>query len=173
MTVVVIVIVGFFIWQLKAKNRFDRLRAQVSQVTLSKVSMDEAGETLLATVKGAWKLQTQEVPDSVFSEIASMTGLPESVAGVAEFFTHEIPEFSFFSFSQNADEAVMALAMAVALPTSVDGKLYKSENVCFVKIGESCVEVFENTKKGLRRSLYYQSENETSKGENGGGGSQR
>ncbi len=97
MTVVVIVIVGFFIWQLKAKNRFDRLRAQVSQVTLSKVSMDEAGETLLATVKGAWKLQTQEVPDSVFSEIASMTGLPESVAGVAEFFTHEIPEF-FFRF---------------------------------------------------------------------------
>lgn len=161
-------LVGFFAWQISLKTRFDNLRERVSQgAQLKVVDMDETSEAFLTGVQRSWEIQAQEVPDPIFSEIFAMTGMPESVAGVAEFYTHQIPAYSFFSPQRNAREASIALAMAVSMPVSMDGKLYKAGEVCFVKISDACVEVFEDTGRGLQRSLYYKGQDETSPNANG------
>lgn len=163
-------LVGFFAWQISLKSRFDNLRERVSQgAQLKIVDMDESSEAFLTKVKDSWEIQTQEVPDPIFTEIFAMTGMPESVAGVAEFYTHQIPAYSFFSPQRNAREATIALAMAVSMPVSMDGKLYKAGEVCFVKLNDACVEVFEDTGGGLQRSLYYKGKDETAQDTNGTG----
>ena len=165
-----ICMLGFFAWQISLKSRFDNLRERVSQgAQLKIVDMDESSAAFLTRVKDSWKIQAQEVPDPIFSDIFAITGMPESVAGVAEFYTHQIPAYSFFSPQRNAREATIALAMAVSMPVSMDGKLYKAGGVCFVKITDACVEVFEDTEGGLQRSLYYKGKDETAQDADGTG----
>ena len=153
--VALIAIGGFFAWQLVMKTEYDKLRDRMVGVPRFAIHpLDTEADDFLRSVRESWDVLDRELPDSIFSEIASVTGFDESVGGVVDFHTHEIPEFSFFDHRRNAQEGVIATAMAVALPISVDNRIYFGDGVCFIKLTGSLVELFEDTEEGLRRTRY-------------------
>ena len=48
----------------------------------------------------------------------------------------------------------MATTMAVALPMSVDHRIYFEEGLCLIKLSENLVEVYEDSEQGLSRTRY-------------------
>ena len=56
---------------------------------------------------------------------------------------------------RNAKEAIVATAQATALPRSVDNVIYVGDGLAFVRVSENCLEVFEDTDDGLRRTIYF------------------
>jgi hypothetical protein len=155
LVVALIAIGGFFAWQMAMKTNYDKLRYQMVEVPRFAIHpLDAEADDFLESVRESWDVQDRELPDSIFSEISSVTGVDESVEGVVNFHTHEIPEYSFFDHRRNAKEGVMATAMAVALPTSVDNRIYFGDGVCFIKLTGNLVEVFEDTEEGLKRTRY-------------------
>lgn len=153
--IAVIVVGGFFGLQVPLKKKYDGLRDQVIAATqfVAHPINDETRE-FLESVRGTWMVHDREEPDPAFSEISTVTGIPNTVDGVVEFHTHTIAPYSFIDFSQNKKESLIALAMAIALPTSMDARVYHGEGICFVKVNESLVEVYEDSEKGLSRVLY-------------------
>jgi hypothetical protein len=146
---------GFFAWQLAMKKAYDKLRDQMVDVPRFAIHpIDAEADAFLELVRESWDVQDHELPDSIFSKISSATGVDESVEGVVAFHTHEIPQFSFFDHRRNAKEGVKAIAMAGALPISVDDRIYFGDGVCFIKLTGNLVEVFEDTEEGLKRTCY-------------------
>ncbi len=157
---VIITIVGFFAWQIPIKQRYDNLRDQLLEARHFAIHpLDAEAASFLESVRKSWEVHDHECPDSIFSEISSATGLDESVEGVVNFHTHEIPEYSFFNLRRNAEEGVRATTMLVALPISVDNQIYHNDGICFIKLNENLVEVFKDTDEGLGRTLYLKAKN--------------
>ena len=157
--VTLIAIAGFFAWQIPSKINYDKSRNQLllEAPPLAIHPLDTEAAGFLQSVRESWEVLDHECPDSIFSEISSATGVDESAEGVVRFHAHEIPEYSFFNLRRNADELVMAIALAVALPTSVDQRIYSEEGLCFIKLGETLVEVYEDSDEGLSRTRYWKS----------------
>lgn len=44
--------------------------------------------------------------------------------------------------------------MTVAMSAPVDNRVYTGNGTCFIRLGESLVELFEDTSEGLSRTLY-------------------
>lgn len=168
LVVVALLVGGFFGGQIPMKIKYDKSRDQLLEQAppFATHPLDGEMQAFLQSVRAEWKVHDQDLPDAVFSEISSVTGLDESVHGVVEFHTYEIPEFSFFKPRRNAQEAVMATTMAVALPVSVDQRIYVGDGICFIKFSDSLVEVYADTDDGLRRTRYWKGNG----GKQGGGG---
>lgn len=157
---VFIAIAGFFALQIPIKMRYDNLRDQLLEATYVAVHpLDAEAAGFLESVRESWEVHNLECPDSVFSEVSTATGVDESVEGVVNFYTHEIPEYSFFNLRRNLEEGVRAAIMAVALPSSVDNRIYHNDGICFIKLSENLVDVFEDTDDGLGRTLYLKVKN--------------
>ena len=92
----VVTILGFIAWQIAAKVRYDQLRQKLDEgVRFTARALDGDAAAFLDSVRSSWKLQSQECPDPIFAQISSVTGLGQSVEGVVELYTHEVPAFSF------------------------------------------------------------------------------
>jgi hypothetical protein len=50
--------------------------------------------------------------------------------------------------------------MGVALSQSLDGRVYVKKGLCFIKLNEKAVDVFEDHAQGLSRTLYVDSKKE-------------
>ncbi len=145
----------FFAWQIPAKKKYDGLKEKRLQAPVFAVHpIDAETEAFLENARSSWKAQSDETPDPIFAEIASVIGGESTVEGVVSFYTHELPEFSFFDRSRNAEATLMAEALLMALPISLDGRIYVKDRLAFTKLNENGIEVFEDTERGLRRALY-------------------
>jgi len=154
--VILVLLAGYFGWQIPLKKKYDHLRDQLLDPSLSfRVQDFEQDDlTFLETVKKDWDVVAQECPDVVFAEISEAVGFEESAQGVVDFHTYKLAPFSFFNHRQNVNEMLIATTMAMALPNSMDHLLYLGEGVCFIKYSEEVIEVFEDTQDGLSRTLY-------------------
>ncbi|MGI9239633.1 MAG: hypothetical protein ACR2RV_02465 [Verrucomicrobiales bacterium] len=150
--------VMFTAWQVYGKLRYDQLRDRLETPAFTIRPIDAESAEFIRTVKESWLLHQEDSPDPIFAEISKITGLDETVGGVAKFYTHEIPEYSFVDLRKNANEAVIATTLMVSIPQSLDGQFYAGEGIGFVKLGANHVELFEDTEDGLSRSLYINQE---------------
>ena len=151
----VLAFVGYLLWQIPAKARYTKLLDQLAQAPRFVAHpMDEESAALLDSVESSWQLHTNDSPDPVFAEIASVTRFENSVAGVVALYTHRVPEYSFFNRERNKRESVLATTLAIALPVSMDSRVYHKDGMAFVRIADSVIEVFEDTDKGISRRLY-------------------
>ena len=153
--IAIVLVGGFFGLQIPLKQKYDGLMSEVSAATRFVAQpMDAEAVSFLESVRDSWTVQSNEDSDSIFAEISSVTGIQNTVDGVVEFYTHEILPYSFFDFSRNMKECSMATATAIAVPISIDGRVYHADGTGFVKLTENLVEVFEDSETGLVRTLY-------------------
>jgi len=73
---------------------------------------------------------------------------------VVNFYTHLIPDYSSSDSEQNLKEGIRAATMGVARSESLDGRIYFKEGLCFIKLSEKALEVFEDQGGKLSRTLY-------------------
>ena len=101
----------------------------------------------------AW-LHEHDPSESLADARAPYVGTPASAASVVRLHTHKMPPFGPGKDERNLREATLAGAMMVALPVSVDGIIHHKEGLAFIKISNKVVQVYEDTGKGLKSTLY-------------------
>lgn len=145
--------IGWLALQLPQMRAFAKLR-DTELPDFSAHPIDAEAERFLGQVRNTWLIQSREEPDSIFAEISAVTGVDETVEGVVAFHTFKIPNFSLFNPRRNKQAAVMATTQAVAMPVSIDDRIYAGDGICFIKLTGRLVEVLEDGKDGLSRTLY-------------------
>jgi hypothetical protein len=159
LSIFVIVLIGCA-WHVTAKKEYERLVKVIEGHELTRHPIDNEAASFLEIVRGSWKVHEQACPDPIFSDVLVTAGFEVSASGMASFCTHRLPEYSFFDSEQNAREGIRALTMGVALSKSLDGRVYVKKGLCFIKLSEKAVDVFEDHAQGLSRTLYLDSKKE-------------
>lgn len=137
------------------KAEYDRIRAERNEApSFTAREMDGEAARFLEVVKATWDARSRACPDPAFAKIAQLIGMKETVQGVVAFHTHKTPPFSLTDHRRNAKEAVIAATLTIALPTSVDNLIHTKEGAAYIRVSETCVEVFEDAGKGLARTFY-------------------
>ena len=165
LSIFVIVLIGC-VGQVTAKKEYEKLRELIDGHELTRHPIDKEAAAFLEAVRGSWKVHEQECPDSIFSDVLSTAGFEVSASGMASFCTHRLPEYSFSDSEQNAREGIRAVTMGVALSKSLDGRVYVKKGLCFIKLNEKAVDVFEDHDRGLSRTLYVDQGEEAKDGGN-------
>ena len=153
LSIFVIVLIGC-VGQVTAKKEYEKLREIIDGHELTRHPIDKEAAAFLEAVRGSWKVHEQECPDSIFSDVLSTAGFEVSASGMESFCAHRLPEYSFFDSEQNAREGIRAVTMGVALSKSLDGRVYVKKGLCFIKLSDKAVDVFEDHARGLSRTLY-------------------
>lgn len=137
------------------KSEYEKIRKERNQAPLfASRKMDADDARFIERVKATWEVQASECPDPNFAKIAALTGMEKTVAGVVAFHTHKTPPYSPEDPARNAKEAVIAATLTVTLPISVDSLVHTRDGLAYIKNSKDLVTVFEDTDKGLKRTVY-------------------
>ena len=137
-----------------AQKEYNKIRTLIrgNELVNYRIGEEEAG--FLKSVRESWHTHEKECPDPIFSEVLETAEFEVSVSGVVNFHTHQIPEYSSSDSKQNLREGIRAATIGVARSKSLDGRIYCKEGLCFIKLSERAVEVFEDQGGDLSRTLY-------------------
>ncbi len=137
-----------------AQKEYNKIRTLIrgNELVNYRIGEEEAG--FLKSVRESWHTHEKECPDPIFSEVLETAEFEVSVSGVVNFHTHQIPEYSSSDSEQNLKEGIRAATIGVARSKSLDGRIYCKEGLCFIKLSERAVEVFEDQGGDLSRTLY-------------------
>ena len=138
----------------QARKEYEKVRTLIRDHELVICPIDNEAADFLKDVRESWKIHEKECPDPIFSQVLATAEFEVSVSGTVSFYTHQIPEYSSSDPEQNLREGVRAVTMGIVLSQSLDGRIYFSEGLCFIKLNERGIEVFEDQAKGLSRTLY-------------------
>ena len=137
-----------------AQKEYNKIRTLIRGHELVNYRIGEEEAGFLKSVRESWNTHEKECPDPIFSEVLETAEFEVSVSGVVNFHTHQIPEYSSSDSKQNLREGIRAATIGVARSKSLDGRIYCKEGLCFIKLSERAVEVFEDQGEGLSRTLY-------------------
>lgn len=137
-----------------AQKEYNKIRTLIRGHELVNYRIGEEEAGFLKSVRESWHTHEKECPDPIFSEVLETAEFEVSVSGVVNFHTHQIPEYSSSDSKQNLREGIRAATIGVARSKSLDGRIYCKEGLCFIKLSERAVEVFEDQGGGLSRTLY-------------------
>ena len=137
-----------------AQKEYNKIRTLIRGHELVNYRIGEEEAGFLKSVRESWHTHEKECPDPIFSEVLETAEFEVSVSGVVNFHTHQIPEYSSSDSKQNLREGIRAATIGVARSKSLDGRIYCKEGLCFIKLSERAVEVFEDQGGDLSRTLY-------------------
>ena len=137
-----------------AQKEYNKIRTLIRGHELVSCPIGEEEAGFLKSVRESWHTHEKECPDPIFSEVLETAEFEVSVSGVVNFHTHQIPEYSSSDSKQNLREGIRAATIGVARSKSLDGRIYCKEGLCFIKLSERAVEVFEDQGGDLSRILY-------------------
>lgn len=137
-----------------AQKEYNKIRTLIRGHELVNYRIGEEEAGFLKSVRESWHTHEKECLDPIFSEVLETAEFEVSVSGVVNFHTHQIPEYSSSDSKQNLREGIRAATIGVARSKSLDGRIYCKEGLCFIKLSERAVEVFEDQGGGLSRTLY-------------------
>ena len=141
--------------ELLKKIQYDKLRKERSEAPVFAArAMDEATTAYLKDVQANWVAKTTECPDTIFTKITLMVDMEPTTASVVRLHSHKMPPFAPGKDERNLREATLAAATMVALPISVDSLIHHKEGFAFIKLTDEFVQVYEDTEKGLKVTLY-------------------
>lgn len=63
--------------------------------------------------------------------------------------------FSFINDARNKRELIYMMVKSTIIPETVDGAFHKGEGVGYIKYRDNLVEVYKDTKDGIKSTLYY------------------
>ena len=137
-----------------AQKEYNKIRTLIRGHELVNYRIGEEEAGFLKSVRESWHTHEKECPDPIFSEVLETAEFEVSVSGVVNFHTHQIPEYSSSDSKQNLREGIRAATIGVARSKSLDGRIYCKEGLCFIKLSEKALEVFEDQGGDLSRTLY-------------------
>jgi len=137
-----------------AQKEYNKIRTLIRGHELVNYRIGEEEAGFLKSVRESWHTHEKECPDPIFSEVLETAEFEVSVSGVVNFHTHQIPEYSSSDSKQNLREGIRAATIGVARSKSLDGRIYCKDGLCFIKLSERAVEVFEDQGGDLSRTLY-------------------
>jgi len=137
-----------------AQKEYNKIQTLIRGHELVSCPIGEEEAGFLKNVRESWHTHEKECPDPIFSEVLETAEFEVSVSGVVNFHTHQIPEYSSSDSKQNLREGIRAATIGVARSKSLDGRIYCKEGLCFIKLSERVVEVFEDQGGDLSRTLY-------------------
>ena len=137
-----------------AQKEYNKIRTLIRGHELVSCPIGEEEAGFLKSVRESWHTHEKECPDPIFSEVLETAEFEVSVSGVVNFHTHQIPEYSSSDSKQNLREGIRAATIGVARSKSLDGRIYCKEGLCFIKLSERVVELFEDQGGDLSRTLY-------------------
>ncbi|MCH1421259.1 MAG: hypothetical protein L7W40_13235 [Akkermansiaceae bacterium] len=137
-----------------ARKEYNKIRTLIRGHELVNYPIGEKELGFLKNVRDSWHTHEEECPDPIFSQVLETAEFEVSVFGVVNFYTHQIPEYSSSDAQQNLREGIRAATIGVARTQSLDGRIYCKEGLCFIKLSERGVEVFEDKGGNLSRTLY-------------------
>jgi len=137
-----------------ARKEYDRIRTLIRGRELVSYPIGEEEAGFLKSVRESWHTHEKECPDPIFSQVLETAEFEVSVSGVVNFYTHRLPEYSSSDAKQNLREGTRAATIGVARSKSLNGRIYSKEGLCFIKLSERVVEVFEDQGENLSRALH-------------------
>ena len=137
-----------------ARKEYNKIQTLIRGHELVSCPIGEEEAGFLKNVLESWHTHEKECPDPIFSEVLETAEFEVSVSGVVNFHTHQIPEYCSSDSKQNLREGIRAATIGVARSKSLDGRIYCKEGLCFIKLSERAVEVFEDQGGDLSRTLY-------------------
>lgn len=142
---------------LRAKQKYDKMRNELSHLSCSVVAMDAETTALLAEVREKWR-QSHSQMDGPHSDALKTLGLDPSVSNLAHVFTYRLPRYSLLSIGNNKKSATMALVQGLLMPDAIDDSIHVSADghLALIQVHKNCVLVFADESSGLREEMYVQ-----------------
>jgi|TARA_B100001093_G_scaffold341422_1_gene326148 hypothetical protein len=158
--VIVLIVLGTDAWltlNLRAKQKYDKMRNELSQLSYSAVTMDADTTSLLTEVREKWRRSHSQM-DGPHSDALKTLELDPSVSSLAHVFTYRLPRYSLLSIEKNKKSATMALVQGLLMPVAIDESIHVSANghLALIQIHPNCVLVFADENSGLREEMYVQ-----------------
>lgn len=156
--VIVLILIGAGAWltlNLRAKQKYDKMRKGLSEFSYSVVEMDADTKALLAVVREKWTQSHSQI-DGPHSDALKTLGLTPSVSNLVHVFTYRLPEYSLLSIDQNKKSAAMGLVQGILVPVTIDESIHVSAkgDLALIQVSTKCVLVFADENKGLREEMY-------------------
>jgi len=156
--VIVLIVIGAGAWltlNLRAKQKYDKMRNELSQLSYSVVKMDADTTALLSEVREKWAQSHSQI-DGPHSDALKTLGLDLSVSNLVHVFTYRLPKYSFLSIEQNKKSAAMGLVQGLLMPVTIDESIHVSANgdLALIQVSAKCVLVFADENAGLREEMY-------------------
>ncbi len=141
---------------LSAFNSYERLKEEANSNTFESIAIGYKEERFLEHIQSSWV--TFEIDDvkAPLMEFCEMTEFDQTVAGLVQALTHEVPPFSAWNIKQNFREVTRAGGLiGLDLESiSTDGKIYHKEGGAFLKVRNGMVEYYEDSEQGVRYFVY-------------------
>lgn len=144
-------IVGCLVIQFSAKKKYDEGRRAI--YSLSTVEIDD--DQFLSEVVSSWSVKLTECPDEAMTSALELVNEDVSVDGIAGIMAHEVSSFSFINNARNKRETIHMMVKSTIIPETVDGAFHKGEDIAYIKYRNNLVEVYKETKDGIKNTLYY------------------
>jgi hypothetical protein len=156
--VIVIIVIGAGTWltlNLRAKQKYDKMRNELSQLSYSVVKMDTDTIALLAEVREKWSRSYSQM-DGPHSDALKTLGLDPSASNLVHFFAYRLPKYSLLSIEKNKKSAAMGLVQGLLMPVAIDESIHVSANggLALIQVKTNCVLVFADENTGLREEMY-------------------
>jgi len=156
--VVVVIVLLALSWlgvdYMSAMKSYDKLREESNSPILQSVEFGYKEQVFLDHVKNSWVMLGDRSPDDGLLGFCRLLGFEQTVAGLVDFCTHEIPPFSFSDKEQNIREAGRAGALSQVPSISVDKKIYYKEGVAYLRVRDDIINYYEDTEDGIK-SIFY------------------
>jgi hypothetical protein len=152
---------GWLGLSLPAKLKYEQARKENS-IAYQVTSMDQSFIAFLTDVQSNWacKVDVTNGPDS---EVVKLAGMTPSVRNLIFVFNYQMPQYRWFSPSQNRKSAAINLIKAKFVPVSIDQRWYLSddEHLAVLRCYTNVVYIYRDGASGLRATLYVKKKNES------------
>lgn len=143
--------VGYLVVQFSAKKKYDERRSTLHSLSIVEIDDDQ----FLSEVVSSWSVKLTECPDEAMTSALELVNEDVSVDGIASIMAHEVSSFSFINNARNKRETIHMMVKSTIIPETVDGAFHKGEDIAYIKYRNNLVEVYKETKDGIKSTLYY------------------
>ena len=142
--------VGYLVIQFSVKKKYDERRSALHSLSIVEIDDDQ----FLSEVVSSWSVTFTECPDEAMTLALELVNEGNSVNGIASIMAHEVSSFSFINDARNKRELIYMMVKSTIIPETVDGAFHKGEGIAYVQYRYNVVEVYEDTKDGIKKTLY-------------------
>lgn len=164
-TIIILItgIAGFFMYHASPKKEYDEFKNRLPTPILQVQNIGPDGQDFINTVIGSWHKHGEQCPYEILTGVSKISGYNNNVEGLVRFANHKIQDYSYFDNEQNKQEIIISTALGTIIPVTKDDQIYHKSGFAYLRINDHTVEVYEDTKDGVRYSRYFKEQKRENK----------
>ena len=145
------VITAHQLWQ---RHNYEKHQGNLANQVLKPQQITADEQKFIDEVTSTWHVHFETCPDATSTEILKSIEFETNVKGLTDFYTYQIPAFTFFDSEKNTRESKIMVALRNGLLISLDQRIYHKQGFAYIKISDHIVYAYQDTQTGIKCTAY-------------------